>query len=402
MAQAPGYVRRPWLLFAVRTSLAGITGSVVLFGFTPETRTLFYVTLASSLLLYVFARGAPLVRSVGEYLSSRTLAWRWAFLVWTVVSLAWASRAPSVDRVVTLIEIHAVGLVVYDACRRLDQLGWILNAVLVAAALGAAHALFTDQGFGASRLEGMYRNPNLMAVTLIMGLAAFSAGAGVGRTAGGRVAAHALALVILAGIAGTASLKGVLGVACVWSIGCTLRETRRRVMTHIMAAAAAAAVALPWAMAMRAYWERTLYRVAITFSAVFSQAGVSNSLVERVRFVRKGLALIAEAPLRGRGADSFSWLSGEGTYAHSNVIEVGVAFGLVGLILYYTLHAAVMYKALSLRSWATLGTRFVVILVPTLVLLDLAAVSYVMKLPTLLLILSAGWVELQESGPRDG
>ena len=37
--------------------------------------------------------------------------------------------------------------------------------------------------------------------------------------------------------------------------------------------------------------------------------------------------------------------------------------------------------------------RFFVIVLPTLLLLDVAVVSYVSKLSTLLLIMSAGWLE---------
>lgn len=381
------------LSMATRAALAGVVGSVVLFGFTPETQPLFYAVMSLSILVYLLARGEAIVGSIARYLSSPTLVWRWAFLVWAVASLFWTSRANSVERMVTLLEIHVVGLVLYDAARELKATKWILTLVFVAASIGSAHAIVTGLGSGEARLQGMYRNPNLLAVTLVMGLAAFTAGADLGRSAVARVAAHGLALVILAGIISAASLKGVVGVACVWVIGLLLWNTRRRIFAQMVAAGLAAAAAVSVAAAFRAHWERTVYRVAVTASAVSSGAGVSNSLVERIRFASKGLDFIADAPLRGHGLGAFSWLSGEGTYAHNNAIEIGVSLGVIGLVLYYLLHAAVMYRGVSLRRGGALGSRFIMIFVPTIVLLDAASVSYLMKLPTLLLIASAGWVD---------
>jgi len=378
---------------AIRLSLAGVVGSVVLFGFTPGTQLLFYAIMSASILVYLMVRGPAIVGTVARYLSSSTLAWRWVFLVWAVASLFWASRANSLDRMVTLLEIHVVGIVLYDAARELRATKWILTMVFVAASIGAAHAMVTGFGSGQTRLQGMYRNPNLLAVTLVMGLAAFTAGADLGKSRIARVASHGLALVILAGIITAASIKGVVGVACVWAIGLILWRTRRRILAQVVAAGAIAALVIPAAAVFRAYWERTVYRVAITATAIASDAGVSNSLVERLRFARKGLDFMAEAPLRGHGLGAFSWLSGEGTYAHNNPVEVGVSLGVVGLVLYYLLHAVVLYRGVALRRQGGLGARFIIIFVPTLLLLDAASVSYLMKLPTLLLIMCAGWID---------
>jgi len=387
-------VRRPLLMSAAtRASLAGVVGSVVLFGFTPRTQLLFYLVLALSIAVYLIVRGGSLARSLALYLSSRTLAWRWAFVVWAVASLYWASRGSSLDRLITLLEIHAVGLVLYDAARELRATKWILTVVFVAASIGSAHALLTGIGSDVSRLQGMYRNPNLLAVTLVIGLAAFTAGADLGRGLLARWIAHGLGLVILAGIVAAASLKGVVGVACVWGIGLLLWRTRRRIAAQVIASGLLLAATIPVASVFRSYLDRTIYRVAVTASAVSSQAGVSNSLVERLRFAAKGFDLILDSPLLGSGLGSFSWLSGEGTYAHNNVVELGVSLGVVGVMLYYVLHAVVLYRGIALRRGTLLGARFIMIFVPTLVVLDTAAVSYLMKLPTLLLIMCAGWVD---------
>jgi len=383
---------------AIRASLAGVVLSVMLLGFVSETQPLFYAVLGLSLLVYLMARGRAILSTAVQYLSSSTMVWRWVFLAWAVASLLWASRANSLGRVTTLLEIHAVGLVLYDSARHLRATRWVLALVFVGAAVGASHAMLTGLNSGAARLEGLYSNPNVLAVTLVMGLAAFNAGAGLGRSRLARTVAHSLAIVILAGIIATASVKGVVGVLCVWGAGLLVWHTRRRIAIQLASVAAATLLLVPLGTTFQTYWERALQRVSAAAFAVSSQAGVSYSLVERERFVRKGLSLIAESPWAGNGLGSFSWLSGEGTYAHSNPIEMGVALGVAGIALYYLLHAVVLYRGVSLRLHRVLAVRFAMLFVPTLLVLDLAVVSYAMKLPTLLLIMSAGWIDAQLGG----
>ena len=383
---------------AIRTSLAGVVLSVMLLGFVSETQPLFYAVLGLSLLVYLMARGEAILKTAVQYLSSSTMVWRWVFLAWAVASLLWASRANSLGRVTTLLEIHAVGLVLYDSARHLKATRWVLTLVFVGAAVGATHAMLTGLNSGAARLEGLYSNPNVLAVTLVMGLAAFNAGAGLGRNRLARMVAHGLAIVILAGIVSTASVKGIVGVLCIWVVGLLVWHTRRRIAIQLASVAAMAVLLVPLGTTFQTYWERALQRVSAAAFAVSSQAGVSYSLVERERFVRKGLSLIAESPWAGSGLGSFSWLSGEGTYAHSNPIELGVALGVAGVALYYLLHAIVLYRGVSLRRHRVLAARFAMLFVPTLLVLDLAVVSYAMKLPTLLLIMSAGWIDARLGG----
>jgi O-antigen ligase len=91
--------------------------------------------------------------------------------------------------------------------------------------------------------------------------------------------------------------------------------------------------------------------------------------------------------------DTFRWLSGEGTYAHNNVVELGVALGVVGIVLYYGFHFSILGAAARARRSDDFVWRFIAIAVPTLLFLDIAVVSYASKLSTLLLIMSAGWLE---------
>jgi hypothetical protein len=70
----------------------------------------------------------------------------------------------------------------------------------------------------------------------------------------------------------------------------------------------------------------------------------------------------------------------------------------VGVVLYYGFHLSILRAAVRLRRTDDFVWRFIVIAVPTLLLLDIAVVSYTSKLPTLLLITSVGWLERTHVG----
>ncbi|MCK4680674.1 O-antigen ligase family protein, partial [bacterium] len=202
---------------------------------------------------------------------------------------------------------------------------------------------------------------------------------------------YVAALVLLVGIVASSSLKGMLGLLLVCGLGASLSASRARVAVFVGVAASLGTALVTFVEPVRFVWEHALYRLQI--ATIGTSVGVNQSTVERARFIKKGLNLIADAPLFGRGLDTFRWLSGEGTYAHNNMIELGVALGLVGVVLYYGFHLSILGAAVRLRRTDDFVWRFIVIAVPTLLLLDIAVVSYTSKLSTLLLIMSAGWLE---------
>jgi O-antigen ligase len=163
------------------------------------------------------------------------------------------------------------------------------------------------------------------------------------------------------------------------------------VATFVGVAVSLGAALVTFVEPLRFVWEHALYRLQV--ATIGMSVGINQSTIERARFIRKGLDLIAEAPVFGRGLDTFRWLSSEGTYAHNNMIELGVALGLVGVVLYYGFHLSILGAAARLRRTDDFVWRFIAITVPILLLFDMAMVSYASKLPTLLLIMSAGWLE---------
>jgi len=90
--------------------------------------------------------------------------------------------------------------------------------------------------------------------------------------------------------------------------------------------------------------------------------------------------------------------SGEQKYAHNNYIELGVSLGIVGVMLYYAFPAALLFGALQPRNRRQFGSRMILILVPTVLMLDLGLVSYYSKLIAFLPILAVGWLERRSAG----
>lgn len=365
----------PFMKIALKASTAGVVASVVLLGHITETQLAFYALIGVSLTVYLLTRGERLVEAFLGYLTSDKIFWRWAFVAWAILSLLWTARGRlSVDRAITLVEIQVVGLVFFDAARNLGLSRWILNCVFGCAVVAAGHAIATEDVGVVERLAGLYASPNTLGMYCVIGLAVFVSAAKRKRSALVSVGLYAAALVLLVGIVGSSSLKGLLGLALVCVLGALFAASRVRAITFVGVAAGLGTALVILVKPLRLVWEHALYRADIALTTFSTSVGVNESVVERARFIRKGLSLIAESPVFGRGLDTFRWLSGEGTYAHNNVVELGVALGVVGIVLYYGFHLSILGAAARMRRTDDFVWRFIAIAVPTLLLLDIAVV----------------------------
>ena len=181
--------REETLAGVARLSIAGMTAAIAVFGYTSETLRFFYPLLMLSAGLYVLARGERLMIPLLHYLTSPLLRWRWAFLLWAAASLFWTARTGnSVARVVTLLQIHAIGVLFYDAVRELDLGRWVLRNLFGWTAAGVLAALVTGVATAGGRLTGFYGNPNVLSLAALMGLTIFASGFSLGRGVWGRIA----------------------------------------------------------------------------------------------------------------------------------------------------------------------------------------------------------------------
>lgn len=101
--------------------------------------------------------------------------------------------------------------------------------------------------------------------------------------------------------------------------------------------------------------------------------GADQSALERQDLILLGPHLMMQAPIFGHGFDQFRSISGYGYYSHNNYIELGVNAGVLGLLLYYSVLASVIYRlGFSLRR--PLQATLIAL---TFVALDMTGVSYI-------------------------
>lgn len=113
-----------------------------------------------------------------------------------------------------------------------------------------------------------------------------------------------------------------------------------------------------------------------------TRADDGNSIGERVEMINHGLEVIGNYPIVGVGLDNFRTVTGAGTYAHSNLIEVATSTGLVGFIIYYLMYVVLTIRILRLiAAKGSTGTiaRLALVGLMAYFLMDVARVSYYEK-----------------------
>jgi O-antigen ligase len=395
-------------------SLAGFLFSFVLLGHIESTLLPMYALAMFAVGVYVLARGLHnTVISFSDYLGSRTMAPRWAFLALAAFSLLWTFRpgggegGSSLTRVLTLFLIHTSAWVVYDATRRLGEFNNILRIIFYSTALGATLALLDLSANESFRIQGLYGNPNVLAMTGVLAVLAFIVYLSAFVARWEKILGVILVVLLHVAVLASGSRKGLVGLVFVWLLGLGLRRTRKLTVVTVgmvLMTALAGFAAAPKQLQDAAL--RNVYRLGVIFLQSSSSATVDFSYAERSRFIEKGIALMAESPVFGSGLDTFRTLSGEGAYAHNNYVELGVAVGLVGILVFYAFHLGLLYGLAKLqrrargclRSDATFGLAALALIL----VMDVAAVTYMSKLLSILPILLAGKLDALHASDRPG
>ena len=113
-----------------------------------------------------------------------------------------------------------------------------------------------------------------------------------------------------------------------------------------------------------------------------TKAESGSSIEGRVSMIKDGLEVVSDYPIAGAGLDNFRTVTGAGTYAHSNLIEVAASTGLIGFSIFH-----LMYVVLTLRlfklfcSKGATGTvaRLGLVGLMAYFLMDITRVSYYEK-----------------------
>ena len=116
-------------------------------------------------------------------------------------------------------------------------------------------------------------------------------------------------------------------------------------------------------------------------------AGHDKSFNDREILINTGYKLWEKSPLFGHGFGQFANLSGFGSYAHNNYIELAVSGGIIALILFYSIHFIILRNAM--KQPIAFRLRLISFLF-TILLMDMAVVTFYGKtsLCTLIVLLT--------------
>lgn len=135
-----------------------------------------------------------------------------------------------------------------------------------------------------------------------------------------------------------------------------------------------------------------------------TNAEAGDSIGSRVSMMSDGIEIVSNNPFVGIGLDNFRTVTGAGTYAHSNVISVGVSTGLVGLLIYYS-----MYAVLTLRIFRLIGAkgvnntvaRLALVALMAYFLMDITRVSYYEKTSWIYFAILSALIEVHLRGVKE-
>lgn len=141
-----------------------------------------------------------------------------------------------------------------------------------------------------------------------------------------------------------------------------------------------------------------------------TNASSGNSIDERVEMIDAGLGVVGDYPIAGVGLDNFRVVTGTGTYAHSNLIEVAASTGLIGFVIYHLMYVVLTFRILKLvAAKGADGTvaRLALLGLMAYFLMDITRVSYYEKTSWLYFAALGALVESRfrlkrETGSADG
>jgi len=227
------------------------------------------------------------------------------------------------------------------------------------------------------RYAGITGNANVLALQLTLGACMIWV---LPRKAGVLPCALAFGAVAFA-LAVTGSRKALLTggffllLVLVQTLALVPRKRRRLVATlAILAGSLAAFIIVPWVS------QNGREIVAVQRTLDYDD----SSFRTRTEMIHQGLQLWKQAPLFGNGLDAFGGLSGQGTYAHNNYVELLCDIGLIGTLLFYALYVQLLIRAARAPRW--LGV-YCGIFVLMLLLVDFGYVSYKSKQAVMILML---------------
>lgn len=124
------------------------------------------------------------------------------------------------------------------------------------------------------------------------------------------------------------------------------------------------------------------------FTMLLEGSSKDYSTNERNDMIDAAIELFKQKPVAGWGVEGFADASGYGRYCHNNFLEILANYGIIGFILYYSIHAYILIKLLTKLNMSNSDCVVMFTIVLTSLIMDYGNVSYGIK--WMWIILGAG------------
>lgn len=292
-----------------------------------------------------FGRGAPLARPIRE-----------VFLVGALLVLATASIPfslwPGQSARLLIDVLFKVALAfllvshLVDTPARLRRITDVLVAAGVYLAVGAIYAFAAGQlgsyaGRAGGIVGGMFKDPNDLALTLVIMIALAGFRIVASRNAAARLLLAGAVALMLAGVFVTFSRGGLVALLAAAGVGVLrlARHGRGIAVAGLAGLALAAALLVP-----EGYSERA--------TSIVTREDRTGSIEARLTTLRYGVEIVLENPVPGVGLGAFRIAEGakhggigKWNEAHNTFLQVGAELGWAGLAVYVALAACALANA---------------------------------------------------------
>ena len=316
-------------------------------------------------------------------LSADPLPWLlWIFFLFTFASVLWADQPmPGAVRSVSILFDVAGATLIWIGLFNGLSLRWIAGCAAAGAAVQAGIALYQFWTSNAMRVEGLVGNANELAIQLSLTAFLLLMVWGKNWMAG----AFALTLLVIATVT-----SGSRKMIFVWFTYLLLLSRWLSVgIKRSTLVAAIVLLILPISVLVlinnQDLWLEPIENLTVYERLQQAIAGEDSSAVKRENLLTDALGAWSTSPIWGLGVDQYRYTNPLQVYSHNNFTEVLANLGLIGIILYYSIHANLFWRALSLGRRGYGKGWLVVAFVLMLLMLDLARVSYTDRLTWLFL-----------------
>ena len=311
------------------------------------SRTLTFLVGAgtAATLLFVGFAGRRFVRP------PRTAWWWSGFLLWGLVSMAWAiSPSVSLHQLPTFLALVGLYLVTVSVRIEPNELRWVL---LLAIAGGCAAALVTIYGFahgefyegatlrGSLIVGGREANPNAFAIALLLPLSLSFPAFALARRKLAKMLLFAAMCIMIFAVFYTMSRGGLLAATVLFAVHFYRSEHRKKFVPFLVA------ITVAFLLMPGNFYQR------------LAQAGATGG-AGRLDIWRAGWVLMKRHVVIGTGLYNFSvaynsvagyarHFEGYGRVAHNMYLSVAVELGIIGLALLLTALTAQFRAAARVR-----------------------------------------------------